>query len=600
MYRLSKKIGSIVMMLSMVYIASAQLIPASRRADWTSAGRQSALPSASLWKDIMAFGGNKTGTADNTAAINNAIASLSGATGVVYFPAGTYLFNSSINVPSNVIIKGASSDSTVFNFNLGGSVVNSFNVTGSASSSSIAVTSSVTKGTTSLTLANASGINAGDYIEFRVDGGGFMTSSWAMDDLAQICKVSAVAGNTITIAKPLRWHFNLSTNPRVYTMSPVQNVGFECFKITRLDTAVDQTTLLSFTRAANCWVKGVEGYKTIFSHVQFSKSIHCEVTESYFHHAWDYGGNGRGYGVCLQSSTSECLVQNTIFEHLRHSMLLQSGANGNVLAYNFSTDPYWVNTTTPINSAGEITLHGNFPFANLMEGNIVDNIVIDNSHGANGPFNTVFRNRAANWGIFMNSGAGDSTNIVNNEMSKTSNTYLFIPISTYILTGNGNYTYGNNQNNATQPAGTASPPDGASYYLASTPTWFTTGSLPNIGYSSALNSGNIPAKQRFNAATTGRCACPLRVAPALACTFVAFYELQTVYACCMKSPSYTLLLKPATGTAPFSFTIDGTPYSASAPMQILSAPLAAPYSRTATISGTDNAGCTFNQSIDLP
>jgi hypothetical protein len=49
-----------------------------------------------------------------------------------------------------------------------------------------------------------------------------------------------------------------------------------------------------------------------------------------------------------------------------------------------------------------MVLHGNYPFANLFEGNINQNTVIDNSHGKNGPYNTFFRNRSELWGVVMN------------------------------------------------------------------------------------------------------------------------------------------------------------------------------------------------------
>ena len=90
----------------------------------------------------------------------------------------------------------------------------------------------------------------------------------------------------------------------------------------------------------------------------------------------------------LHFTTNECLVEDNIFNHLRHSMILQAGANGNIFSYNYSYDPYWTGVFFPANSAGEIVLHGNWPYANLFEGNDVGNIVIDNSHDANGPHNT--------------------------------------------------------------------------------------------------------------------------------------------------------------------------------------------------------------------
>jgi hypothetical protein len=585
-----KYIVLFVILLSSIHSIS-QTIPSARRTDWSSPGYQGSIPTPTLWKDIMTFGGNKTGASDNTAAFNSAVASLSGAAGVVYLPAGSYLFNSTLSVPANVIVKGASSDSTSLNFNLGGATANSINITGSASTTPIVVTAGSVKGSTSLTLTSTSGINLGDYIEFRVDGAGFMLAgSFGMDDLAQICKVTAVSGSTITIAKPLRWNFNLSTNPRVYTMTPIQKVGLECFKITRLDTSSNQSTMINFEYAANCWVKGVESVKTTFAHIAFSKSIHCELTESYIHHAWAYSDGGRAYGVCVQRSSSECLVQNNIFEHLRHSFLFQTGANGNVTAYNFSTDPYWTQGLFPTNSTGEITMHGNFPFMNLFEGNICDNIVIDNSHGNNGPFNTFFRNRGSRYGIFMNAGAGDSSNFVNNEVPSSAPFFT----NSFALTGNGNYSYGNNKGGTATPSGTSTPPDWASYYLASTPAWFTSGALPRVGYANAFNSGTIPAKARFLAGVLNRCSCPVRSA----CTFNSTVTLKITQLCC----SYDLkevVLTPTSGSATFNFYSDGVTYRHGSlnPLKLTFMP---PYNRTVTIQGTDMNGCTNTQSILLP
>ena len=586
-----KKIQIIITFIVITLNVTSQIIPSSRRTDWSSPGFQGTLPTPTLWKDIMTFGGNKTGTADNTAAFNSAVASLSGAAGVIYLPAGTFLFTSTLNVPANVIVKGASSDSTSLNFNLGGATANSINIKGSASTTPIVVTSGGTMGSTTLTLASVAGISVGDYIEFRVDGAGFMLAgSFGMDDLAQICKVTAISGNTLTLAKPLRWHFNQSTNPRVYNMSPIQKVGFECFKITRLDTSVNQSTMINFEYAANCWVKGVESVKTTFAHIVFSKSIHCELTESYIHHAWAYSDGGRAYGVCVQRSSSECLVQNNIFEHLRHSFLFQTGANGNVTAYNFSTDPYWTQGLFPTNSTGEITMHGNFPFMNLFEGNVCDNIVIDNSHGNNGPFNTFFRNRGSRYGIFMNTGAGDSSNFVNNEVPASAPFFT----NSLTLTGNGNFLYGNSKAGTANPAGTASPPDWTSYFLSSTPAWFTSGSLPTVGFANTYNTGTIPAKARFTAGTLNRCTCPVRSA----CTFIATTSLKSTQMCC----GYELkevVLTPTSGTARYNFFSDGVTYihTSMNPLKLTYLP---PYNRTVTILGTDVNGCTNTQSILLP
>ena len=64
-------------------------------------------------------------------------------------------------------------------------------------------------------------------------------------------------------------------------------------------------------------------------------------------------------------------------------------------------DPFWTGTVLPSDAAGDLVLHGNYPYANLFEGNILQNLVVDDSHGLNGPYNTFFRNRADNYGIVM-------------------------------------------------------------------------------------------------------------------------------------------------------------------------------------------------------
>ena len=97
-----------------------------------------------------------------------------------------------------------------------------------------------------------------------------------------------------------------------------------------------------------------------FAHVEVSNSIGINVENSYFKDAFAYGSGGAGYGVALQYSSGDCYVHANVFEHLRHSILLQAGANGNVIGYNYSISPYWTGTSLPTNAAGDLVLHGNY------------------------------------------------------------------------------------------------------------------------------------------------------------------------------------------------------------------------------------------------
>jgi hypothetical protein len=343
--------------------------------------------------------------------------------------------------------------------------------------------SGLNKGNKTLIVASTANFNVGDYIRIKEDGNTLTTSVWAFDYLYQMAKIAAISGNTITIEKPLRLTFNAALNPKIIKIDPVQKVGIENISIQRLDSSASQTSIISFKNAANCWIKGVQSYKSNFAHFLLVSSIHCTLEGNYIHDAFGYGENGQGYGVVMQFGASENLVYNNIAKHLRHSFLLQAAANGNVIAYNYSLDPFWVQPSLPSNSAGDIVLHGNYVFTNLIEGNICQNIIIDNSHGINGPYNTFFRNRAELFGIIMNDSSGSKMNFVGNEV--TNSTFLY---GNYLLTGS-NFQYGNNIKSSIIPTGTISLPENT---LIGIPYNSFIG-IPNV-----LNVGTNDAKTRWS------------------------------------------------------------------------------------------------------
>ena len=217
---------------------------------------------------------------------------------------------------------------------------------------------------------------------------------------------------------------------------------------------------------------------------------------SYFHHAFVYDGvSTHGYGVTLAHHSGGCLIVNNIFAHLRHSMMVKTGANGNVFAYNYSRDPYKSEGISDF--TGDISLHGHYPFANLFEGNIVQNIIIDHYWGPSGPFNTFFRNRAELWGIIMTESDSTETsmqNFVGNEC--TDSGFLY---GEFDLKGADNFVYANNILGQIIPDSLGKLP-GASYYLSESPSfWETNENWPDIGLPNKLGNGIIPAKQRFEA-----------------------------------------------------------------------------------------------------
>ena len=470
-----------------------QVIPSNRSVDWSKAGLGQSIPSYSTVINITTFGGVGDSTTVNDAAFSSALSSLNGKSGVIYFPAGTYLFNKNWILPDSIIIRGESSQTTFLKFNLSHAPNDLITVAGSITTQVTAIAAGSDKGSSVITVDDASGLSQGDYIKIYETDTTLVTSTWAYNSVAQVALIQSVSGNTITISSPLRTTFPLANSPQVVKLLPANGVGIECLNIQRLDSTVDQTSNISFTEAAKCWVTSVESYMTNFAHVAISTSTNIYVSSSYFHHAFAYGGDGQGYGVVAQLSSGECLIENSIFNNLRHSMMVQAGANGNVFAYNYSVNPYWVQSAFPTNSAGDIVLHGNYAFANLFEGNICQNIVIDNSHGINGPYNTLFRNRAELYGIVMNSGAGDSTNFVGNDITNTG----FL-MGNYSLTGNVNLQDFNTVRGTLTPSATGTLTDN-SYYLTSAPSYFTSSyHWPPIGNPYTSNNYSIPAADAYS------------------------------------------------------------------------------------------------------
>ena len=494
MNALIRQLACFIGLLLFSFSLNAQTLPANRSVDWSLAGIRGPLPSIPTVVSIVTFGGVGDGSTPNDQAFTQAVNSLSGGPGVIFFPSGDYLFNAPIDLESNTILQGASIDSTTLRFDLGGSD-HAIRITGKDNLGTTTIPIDVNKDALVVPVDDPTGFAVGDYVKISEDDVSLVTSNWAEGSTGQIARIESISGSDFTLESPLRRDYLISRTPELEKLEMVTNVGIEDLRIVRVDATSGQTSNIYFNYAANCWVSCVESNRCNFSHVELSNSTNIEVKGSYFHDAFDYGNGGKAYGVTLHFTSGENLVENNIFDHLRHSMLLQAGANGNVLAYNYSRDPFWTGVILPSNSAGDAVLHGNYPYANLFEGNIIQNIVIDDSHDINGPYNTFFRNRAELYGIFMNnSPASDDQNFIGNEIPNTSGSLLGL----YALSGSGHFEHGNNHQGTIKPTGTSALPD-TSYYLDTIPEWFQNNSnWPPIGTPNPMGDFDIEAKDRFD------------------------------------------------------------------------------------------------------
>lgn len=479
----------IYIIIGLTFIESrAQVLPNERGVDWSIAGLRDTTTLGFNLYNASNEGFSNSGLTPNDIVLSNFLSNHTEPL-ILFFPAGNYLFNESITMRSNLVIRGEGADVTIFSFNQGGSG-HSIKFIGSSFGTPVNLANSAIKDENTIDVVDVLGFTSGDWIHLSQDDTDLVTSSWGIGTVGQIMKIHSIQNNVLQMESEFRMNYDLNRNPNIRTFNPIKNAGIECIRFDRSDnTAPEQASIFFFNRAVNCWVKGVESVMTTFSHFEGRYCSNLSVSNSYFHDAFEYGGGGRAYGVMLHFSTNECLVYHNTFEHLRHSMIVQAGANGNVFAYNRSIDPYWdAGIFFPSNSAGDMVLHGNYPFANLFEQNDGQNIVIDNSHGANGPNNTFFRNRASLYGIFFSDNTSPDQNFIGNEIPNMSAPYNLV---NYNILGSGHFIYGNNNKGTIDPAGTNQLTDQSYYFTAGIPSEIPVAYFASIGTPNALNSGTI-------------------------------------------------------------------------------------------------------------
>lgn len=171
----------------------------------------------------------------------------------------------------------------------------------------------------------------------------------------------------------------------VYFDSP----GIEDLRIQRISSGdSSDSSNVNIVRAANCWIRRVESDNTEKYHFAVAESLNLEIRECYVHHAESHGDGGEGYGASLGRHVTGVLVENNIFNELRHSMIIQIGTNGCIFGYNYAqrnySDDGW--------DKSYISLHGHYPLLNLFEGNIVGWAYMGDYWGEIGPDHTLFRN----------------------------------------------------------------------------------------------------------------------------------------------------------------------------------------------------------------
>lgn len=541
-----------------VAIAYAEIIPQERRIAWQP-GVPGEIPTRSTVcaNVVTDYGARGDGVSDDSRAIQNAINSCP-AGQVIYIPAGTYKLTSQLTLAKGVVLRGAGPGETRLKTYAAWHGIQM----GDWPSAPVPtdVSASPSKGTSALSVGSVSSpsLKVGDFIVIDQVNDGVEVIN--VDDesrnngtraLSQITRITGVSGLNLTVDPPLYHNYSATQSPQVWKLNSSNGMtsyaGVEDLYLERVSpTGFEGYSNIKMVGCAYCWVKNVESKTAQFRHVDLDRSFRCEVRDSYFNDGMHHGTGGFAYGVVAANRSTANLVENNIFYHLRHSMVIKEGAAGNVFGYNYSVASYqgenWL--------AADMNAHGAHSHMNLFEGNIGAKIYADFTHGSSS-YNTFFRNNST-----RDSSALAVTNalravdiekvqyyynFVGNVLGKAGQTWTAFEDNGTRTAGSGRYVYTwgypsdgaststDRQSKATalrhgeydyQTQSTrwdANIPDQnlpPSLYLTSKPNFFGRLSWPSIGPDRTPLAGTIPAKERYE----GRAVPPTTTTPLAAPT----------------------------------------------------------------------------------
>ena len=406
---------------------TAGILSPARGADWNLAGVTGGIPTGRtqcVTTNCAALNSSSTASQIQTAFAG------APANSYVLLPAATYPFCLSLSGTSNVTLRGAGANNTIFSptSTCGGAGINVTN-SGATNEVSPATVSGVTvQGTNTLTLSSVSGLAVGDTIvvdqhDSTSDLGGLLilgspssytgpftapgnAGPYSQDGETQnarcpggssapatcfhqehIAVVTGISGSNVTISPPLampNWSPSL-TMSAWWASTPISGVGIEDLQVNM--TGASGGDGIYLTWCANCWTKGVSVVDTNLAHVQMNYSTNDTINNSYFFLTQNHTTSSYGT-VC--NSCSHALIENNIFHAVASPVIWNGTSSGNVVGYNFNINDYYTSSTGySQNFIGE---HSGGVDTNLYEGNFTTNwAAADTIHGT-GNLDTFFRN----------------------------------------------------------------------------------------------------------------------------------------------------------------------------------------------------------------
>lgn len=371
---------------------------------WQGAGASVSAPETVI--DVADFGAIADDGVSDSAAINAAVGEARQAEvgAVILLPEGTLLLTETINLYSNMVLRGQGA-STRLELDLRGQSGIGISAVGSADDQDWhALDGGAAQGATTI-QAVIDNAQPGDAIEIEQDNDADLMVTkpewdvdWGLASEGEIVVLASANAGELQLTRPLVSAYLAERAAKIRLVRAAQNIGVEDLSIVRLDEGYGHS--IRFRYATNVWVTNVISSNTSRAHVAMEQVADCTISEGIIHGATDYGDGGRAYGISLARHTTACLVFNNTLYELRHAIIIQLGASGNVIAYNHARGSAGYEDRRP---RADLSLHGHWPQQNLFEGNIFDRVEIADWWGPAGPGNTFLRNCVLDHVIILDS-----------------------------------------------------------------------------------------------------------------------------------------------------------------------------------------------------
>ena len=361
---------------------------------WDLAGRRS--EAASAQASVLDFGAVPDDGISDSAAFAEAVL-FADAEGrarrptSVFVPPGRYLLTETLRLESGVALVGSGIGVTFIDLELGDGV-EGITMVGAPTGDGtwIPLTEDLAAGETRISVGQL--FAKDQVVELEQDNVDRMRTSpdwdvdWGEGSAGEIAVVFDSGDTAAVVSSGVFDTYEVARNARIRPITAIRETGVEAMTIERLDPGYGHSIAMRF--GFDLWVKDVEMIKTSRAHIGIDVVGRCEITGSRIHGAHDYGDGGRAYGISVARHTTSCLIENNALWDLRHALIIQLGASGNVFGYNDVRGSAGYEDRQP---RADISIHGHWPQANLFEGNVIDRIVFSDWWGPAGPNNVLWR-----------------------------------------------------------------------------------------------------------------------------------------------------------------------------------------------------------------